>query len=283
VPTGDQGEFSNGCPRSTLSDHVCPMANDGHVESLPTLAASVRPVRKAYEQAADQLRELIVTGRMAPGTRLPSELVLARDFGISRTTVREALRLLAAQSLIRTAKGPTGGSFVTLPTVDHISEFLQASIGLLTETRSVSLEEFLEARELLECRAVRLAAENRTDGDVARLRATIPESPLELTVDEQFVHNRDFHSVVLESCGNTLLRIAALPLFSVLQTNLARSALGREFHTSINDHHQRIADAVAAGDPDLAEQEMGDHLAYLRPAYERAWTHARTPGEVVAR
>ncbi len=261
---------------------MCATPNDGKVTALAGVGMGVRPVRKAYEQAADQLRELIVTGRLSPGSRLPNELTLARDFGISRTTMREALRLLAAQSLIRTEKGPTGGSFVTLPTVDHISEFLQASITLLTETRNVSLQEFLEARELLESRAVRLAAQHRTSEDIVRLRATIPDSPLELAVDEQFVHNRDFHSVVLESCGNTLLRIAALPLFSILQTNLARSVLGQDFHTSINAHHQRIADAVAASDPDVAEQEMRDHLAYLRPAYERAWTHARTPKEFVA-
>lgn len=258
---------------------MCPTAKDGNGQSYWALAGGVRPVRKSYEQAADQLRELIVTGQLVPGSRLPNEIVLARDFGISRTTMREALRLLAAQSLIRTAKGPTGGSFVTLPTVDHISEFLQASIGLLTETRNVSLEEFLEARELLESRAVRLAATHRTEGDLVRLRATIPKNPLELAIDEQFVYNKDFHSVVLESCGNTLLRIAALPLFSILQTNLARSVLGQDFHASINDHHQRIADAVAVGDADLAEQEMRGHLAYLRPAYERAWTHARTPSE----
>lgn len=262
---------------------MCATPLGGNLNALAGLSVGVRPVRKAYEQAADQLRELIVTGQISTGSRLPNEVVLARDFGISRTTMREALRLLAAQNLIRTEKGPTGGSFVTLPTVDHISEFLQASIGLLAETRNVSLEEFLEARELLESRAARLAAAHRTDEDLVRLRATIPETPLELAIDEQFVHNRDFHAVVLESAGNTLLRIAALPLFSILQTNLARSVLGQDFHASINDHHQRIADAVAAGDADLAEQEMRDHLAYLTPAYERAWTHARTPGELAAR
>ena len=67
-------------------------------------------MRKAYEQVADQLRELIVTGELAPGERLPTETVLAREFGVSRATVREALRLLAAQGLIRTAKGAAAGA-----------------------------------------------------------------------------------------------------------------------------------------------------------------------------
>src|SRR5713226_7692934 len=65
-------------------------------------AMSVRRVRKAYEQVADQLRDLIVSGELERGERLPNETVLAREFGVSRATVREALRLLTAQSLIRT-------------------------------------------------------------------------------------------------------------------------------------------------------------------------------------
>src|SRR5262249_20886659 len=89
----------------------------------PTGAMSVRRVRKAYEQVADQLRDLILAGELSRGERLPNENMLAREFGVSRATVREALRLLAAQNLIRTAKGAGGGSYVTLPSVDHISEF----------------------------------------------------------------------------------------------------------------------------------------------------------------
>jgi GntR family transcriptional repressor for pyruvate dehydrogenase complex len=84
----------------------------------------LRRVRKSYEQVADQLRDLIVRGQLRQGGRLPPEATLARELGVSRATVREALRLLAAQGLIRTAKGSGGGSFVTLPTVDHISESL---------------------------------------------------------------------------------------------------------------------------------------------------------------
>ena len=149
----------------------------------------VRRVRKAYEQVADQLRELIVSGELARGERLPNENTLAHEFGVSRATVREALRLLAAQNLIRTAKGAGGGSYVTLPSVDHISEFLHASINLLTEAQDVTLEEFLEARELLEVPAARLAAERRSSHDLDLLREAIPREPLKLATQEQLVYN----------------------------------------------------------------------------------------------
>jgi GntR family transcriptional repressor for pyruvate dehydrogenase complex len=231
----------------------------------------VRRVRKAYEQVADQLRELIAGGSLSRGQRLPNETVLASDFGVSRATVREALRLLAAQNLVRTAKGAGGGSYVTLPTVDHISAFLHSSINLLTEAEDVTLEELLEARELLEVPAARLAARRRAEGDLERLRATIPGEPLRLSTQEQFVYNEEFHSVIIAASGNTLLSIAAQPIFTVLQTSLARSALGRRFHRSINEHHLGIAAAIEAGDESAAGEQMHEHLAFLRPFYERAW------------
>lgn len=234
---------------------------------------ALRRVQKAYEQAADQLRELITSGALPPGTRLPNEAMLAREFAVSRTTVREALRLLAAQDLVRTAKGGGGGSYVTLPSIDHISEFLATSIGLLSQASELSLEDFLEARELLEVPAARLAAERRSDDDIDRLRETIPSEPLTLDVHAQFAHNKSFHSRVVASTGNVLLYVAAQPVFSILQTNLARSSLGRSFHASINDHHRGISAAIEARDGDAAAGEMAQHLQFLRPAYEQAWRH----------
>ncbi len=64
-------------------------------------------------------------------------------------------------------------------------------------------------------------------------------------------------------------------MFSALQTSLARSRLGLPFHRSIHEHHARIADADEAGDEDAAAREMHDHLAFLVPYYEKAWTKAR--------
>jgi DNA-binding FadR family transcriptional regulator len=237
-------------------------------------ALPVARVRKAYEQVADQLRAHIQSGRLPSGERLPNETVLAREFGVSRSTVREALRILAAQNLVRTSKGAGGGSYATLPTVDHISEFLRSSIELLSETRHVSLEELLEARALVEVPAARLAAERRSGRDVDRLRETIPDDPARMGAQEQFSYNKEFHTVIVETCGNTLLSVAAQPLFSVLQTHLARSTLGRSFHRSINQHHRLILKAIEAGDAQAAADEMHRHLDYLRPAYERAWRQA---------
>jgi GntR family transcriptional repressor for pyruvate dehydrogenase complex len=246
-------------------------------EREPTPELPLRRVRKSYEQVADQLRSLIVTGRLQQGGRLPAETQLARDLGVSRATVRESLRLLAAQGLVRTAKGQTGGSYVTMPTVDHISESLSSNITLLADARDLTLEELIEVRELLEVPAARLAARRRRESDIGLLRATIPPDRPPLDTQAEFVHNRDFHATLIECCDNRLLQIAAQPVFSALQTSLSRSGLPRRFHRSIHAHHALIVEAVEAGDEDAAAAEMHDHLAFLVPYYEKAWKSTPLP------
>jgi DNA-binding FadR family transcriptional regulator len=236
---------------------------------LPT--GPVRRVRKAYEQVYDQLREFIMRGDLQRGARLPSEAVLAREFGVSRGTVREALRVLAAQNLIRTAKGAGGGSFVTLPTVDHISTFLQANIGLLSESDDVTLPEFLEARELLEVFAARQCAQRRTDRDLERLRETIVDDPAVLGSNEHYIANQEFHTAVLDGCGNTLICIAAQPVFSVLHTRLRREQMPESFARRLDEDHRAILRAIEQGDGDAAGEEMRKHMAYLSRIYKDMW------------
>jgi GntR family transcriptional repressor for pyruvate dehydrogenase complex len=200
--------------------------------------------------------------------------VLAGELGVSRATVREALRLLGAENLIRTAKGAGGGSFVTVPSAKGLSASLRSGLGRLAHAEHVTLNELLEARELLEVPAARLAARRRAEEDVTRLRESIPGDPLKLGTQEQFVYNRDFHSIVIDACGNTMLAVAAQPIFEVLQTHLQRSRLGRAFHRAINEHHHAVADAIDAADEEAAGEQMFEHLEFLRPYYEQAWRAA---------
>lgn len=243
-------------------------------EAEPGAFVGVRRVRKAYEQVADQLRTLIVGGQLVVGDRLPNETVLAKEFGVSRATVREALRILSAQRLILTTKGAGGGTYVAKPGLDFISEFLHANINLLTEMHHISLDELLEAREHLEVYAARLAAGRRSDADITRLHESVPSVHEAMGKQERFGFNINFHSILMEVSGNGLLYISALPLFNVLQTNLARSELTDHWHRDVSRHHAEIADAIAAGDGNAAGDLMRDHLRFLRPSYERVWRHA---------
>lgn len=225
----------------------------------------------AYEQIAARLRHLVLSAALRHGDRLPSELALATEFGVSRATVREALRMLAAQELVTPAKGARGGTFVTRPSLDLPSRLLQANVALLADADAITLDEILEARRLIEVPAARLAARRRSDADLRRLEESIPDDAARHAGEEQFEVNAGFHTSVLAASGNPLLEVAALPTFTVLQTSLSRSSLDARFWRRIDADHREITDAIGRADEDGAGDAMAAHLDYLAPRYRRVW------------
>lgn len=256
-------ETSASRPRSRTRDET---PREGNLKFT-----AVRPVRRAYEQVADQLRERIVAGELAVGERLPREAELASMFEVSRPTVREALRVLAAHNLIRTTKGAAGGSFVTIPTLDHIVDLLTANLAL--DPDRLDLGELLEVRELLEISAVRLAARRRTATQIERMDEAIEQQRLIFAGElEPRPDHHDFHRELIGASNNRVLSTAGSLLHSILHTYVQRSSEGGEqLMETISDDHSAIAAAVRDGDEEAAAQAMREHLDYLRPLYEEAW------------
>ena len=135
----------------------------------------------------------------------------------------------------------------------------------------MTLEEFLETRRLLEVFAARQCAERRDEADLERMRNTILEQPDEVASEQRYAYNQEFHTAVLDAAGNTLLRIAAQPIFSILQTNLSRETMSPRFPGRVNDDHRAILEAIEAGDGDAAAEEMRKHLVYLSRTYKSMW------------
>jgi DNA-binding FadR family transcriptional regulator len=222
-------------------------------------------IRPAYQQVADQLRDLVLQGGLDPGQRLPVEAELTEMFGVSRSTVREALRVLSSQNLVRTVRGVGGGSFVTQPDASHVTVFLQASLGLLSGSDEVTLDELLEAREMLEVPATRLAAERATDHDRAELQACL--EPTNGATDE-LGKARDLHSVIAAAAHNSLLAVMADAVFNVLKIRYLPDRVAVDLAPGIDSDHELIVTAIVAGDSDKAAAEMKHHLRSLRPVYQ---------------
>ena len=220
----------------------------------------------AYQQVAEQLTALILAGELTPGQRLSVESQLAAEFGVSRSTVREALRVMSAQNLVVTMRGVTGGTFVVHPEPNQVSKYLEASIGLLSGTQAVTIDELLEARELLEVPAARLAAERRTEEELMAIEATLADRR-DVVAGHRFDGNRSFHAAILDTCGNSLLLVMTQPVFGVLQTHILRDLAPPEFWEQVDKDHRTIADAIAASDAERAAGEMRDHLERLRGTY----------------
>jgi DNA-binding FadR family transcriptional regulator len=111
------------------------------------------------------------------------------------------------------------------------------------------------------------------------MRDTIIDDPAKLGTEEQFVYNKEFHSAVVDSTGNTLLSIAVQPIFSVLQTNFSRGAMSEVFAKRVNEDHRAILAAIEAGDSDAAAKSMQDHLDYLSDTYQQIWRRHEPPAE----
>jgi GntR family transcriptional repressor for pyruvate dehydrogenase complex len=229
---------------------------------------SVKKVLPAYEQVAEQLRQLILKGELAPGDRLPVEGELCAIFGVSRSTIREALRVLAARDLVHTVRGTTGGTFVSRTDAAKVSQYLETSLGLMSGADAITVAEILEARELVEVPAARLAASRATPWHIDALREALNREVASMGRGLKFREHRNFHGIIVEAAGNGLLKIMNDPVFKVLQAKFLRPDVAPEFWHKVDSEHEAILDYIAAGDADGAATAMHDHLATLRVLYQ---------------
>ena len=214
---------------------------------------------------ADALRARILTRELRPGQKLPVEPELADEYDVSRSTVREALRVLASQGLITTMRGVAGGSFVAHPTPRQMSDYLQASIGLFAHSEDLAVDSLLEARDMLEVPAAGLAALRRSADQLEDLRATLGE-PAGSDPQQIMDFARAFHETLLRAACSPIVEALTRPVFEVLYERMLRLTALEPTWSRVKDDHQLIFDAIAASDAEAARAEMQIHLEKLRPA-----------------
>ncbi|MBO9413307.1 MULTISPECIES: FadR/GntR family transcriptional regulator [unclassified Ruegeria] len=211
-------------------------------------------------QIAQAIRDAIVSGELIVDERLPSEAELADQFEVSRPTVREALKRLAAQSLIRTQRGATGGAFVNrLSFEDAYSQQITTST-LLLSMNTVSFDTACEARYALERACARLSSQRRTADQLATMRAEIFRQAQPGLTDEAFcASDVAFHRALVDGAGNPVLSYqlaGAVEAMQPLMNMITFSARSREEIISL---HTQIADALERGDV----EEVDDSLLRL--------------------
>jgi GntR family transcriptional regulator, transcriptional repressor for pyruvate dehydrogenase complex len=222
------------------------------------------------DEAIEKIKEMILSGELRPGDRLPREADLAERLGLSRNSLREAVRALSLVRILDVRQGD--GTYVT--SLD--AALLLDGLSFVTELHhDRSLLELLEARRLLEGEAAALAAQRIAPVQLAELHALIEAMPGCADV-EQFVENDlAFHRTIAAAAGNSVL------------SKLLESVSGRTIRARIwrgiteggaidrtVAEHQAICDAIERGSPELARAWMAVHLAsveaWLRQAVEPA-------------
>jgi GntR family transcriptional regulator, transcriptional repressor for pyruvate dehydrogenase complex len=223
----------------------------------------VRP--PAYQVLADELRADITSGRLQPGERLPPEPELCVKTGVSRSTVREALRLLASQHLIVTTRGVTGGSFVAHPDAGQLADALSTGFTLLTNSADVGLADMLELRRALEIPAAGLAAQRRDDEHLLELRTALFD-PVVDNFETMMAAHSAFHSTVAKATGNALFELVVRPLYQASYGEDVTGNLPLGYWERIDADHRSLIDCLAARDVDAATRTASAHLDYIAEA-----------------
>ena len=231
---------------------------------MPPQFRSVKQEHKLYKTIVDQIQQKIISGELRPGERLPSERELADAFGVGRPTVREATKVLESKGLLEMRRG--AGVFVS----PAIQDALLESLNLLVQYNQCTPEMVYEVRRVQEVSMAGLAALRATENDLAAMREALKD--MEATLDDIDSYNQAdllFHRAVAKATHNQmfiiltefLLKGTASVIHLVTQTrnNTARGL--RE--------HQRVFQAIAAGDADSARQAMQDHLTVSQQQWHK--------------
>ncbi|MFC0672495.1 FadR/GntR family transcriptional regulator [Brachybacterium hainanense] len=216
--------------------------------------------RLLVEDVLDGLRERIIAGEFPVDSPLPGELELVGQYEVSRVTVREAIKVLHAQGLVRAERGR--GTFVnpmrrwtSLPAVVR-------ALGAQGDPRQVSLD-LLEMRRVLEGGAAELAAQRIGSEELtalARLLETMRGASAAADVEAFVRADLGFHAEILAASGNAFLPVLMEPLSAVLAAARAQTSAVPEIQAHAIEEHARILAALAGGDGAAARTAMDAHM-----------------------
>ncbi len=218
-------------------------------------------------QIAEAIRDAIIGGGLIVDERLPSEAELAEKFGVSRPTVREALKRLAAQNLIRTQRGATGGAFVNrLRFQDAYGQQITTST-LLLSMNAVDFETAAEARYALERACAPLSAQRRSADHLATMRAEIFRQGQPGLSDESFcASDVAFHRALVDGAQNPVLSYQLAGAIEAIEPLMNMITFSRRSRTRIIALHTAIADAIEARDgvrADSALEQLAEYTITL--------------------
>lgn len=228
---------------------------DEDISRDPVMLADIGTIKvpKSCDVLAERLQKQILSGAYPPGSALPTERELVAGTGLSRGSVREALRILEAQGLVQTKAGRYGGSVVSRPT----DALLASHINLFAKGRSVVLSSLVEARQALEPMVAYLAARNRTDEDLQTLTlicARLDEAALS-DVPRFLEENANWHSAIAVASHNDLLRAFTGSISGLmLEASRIENFASADVRTLVTQAHRRILQAIEAQDADTAKR-----------------------------
>jgi GntR family transcriptional repressor for pyruvate dehydrogenase complex len=200
-----------------------------------------------------KLKEMITSGQLKPGDKLPAERKMATDFGVGRTQIREALHKLEFYGIIKTL--PQSGSVINgldITTLD----------GLISDVLDLQQYDFyslVETRFVLEVNAIRLCAERRTELDLKKLEKAQQNFLKYYDTPDRVSHDFAFHRAIAEGCHNPVFKAMLLIVIPDIMTIYQRDRICGP-NTAVVEEHSQMLEAIKDKNGDLAAKIMSEHL-----------------------
>jgi DNA-binding FadR family transcriptional regulator len=235
-------------------------------------AAALRPDRSRLStKVAELIARMILEEGLEPGDRLPAERQMLEQFAIGRASLREALRLLEADGLVRMRMGPSGGPEVVFPRIDQLTRILL----LFLITSRATLRDIYVVRGAIDPTVARLASQTATHDDVERLREALARIRSAVNREEDFLReNAGFHRLVAEICQNPMLTAVSLSIHSILDGHQAGIRYSVGARRSALANHEAKANAIIARDGDAAAsaaaKQVEAALGYFAKRYAKS-------------
>lgn len=228
-------------------------------------APSGRKKPPVTDDAVTKIRDLVISGQLRPGEKLPQEPVLANQLGISRNSMREAVRALEQMGVLDVRHG--SGTYVSSLEPALLLEGLSFAVDLM---RDDTIPEVIEVRQLLEPAATRLAVQRMTPARLAVIRASFEAHSQQSTVEDLVRCDLEFHRAIAEASGNQTL----VSLLDGLSSRTLRlriwGGIASENAVQLTiEHHRQILEAIEAGDAHLAEAAALVHINHAK-----GWLHS---------
>jgi len=217
---------------------------------------NIDPIRRepVATQIARRLVEVILSGQIEPGSRMPSERQLAEAFGVGRSAMREALKALSLIGLVEVRQGD--GTYLRKADTALLPEVIEWGL-LLGEPRTMDL---VEARQEIEIVLAGLAAQRRTDDQIIRLQTELAALGEARTPTEFAEHDIAFHMTVAEAAGNSALRDVHSSIQALLRAWILRALSGSRNMERSHAEHIPIVHAIMASDAEEARRTMREHM-----------------------
>ncbi len=232
---------------------------------------------KIYEAVVEQLEYLIVDRKLRPGDRLLPEREMAKQFGVSRTAVRDAIKVLSEKGLVEVKQG--AGTFV----VQNVSAAVTESMGLLLQIESTPHEDLQEVRQILEVEVAGIAAERATESDLEKMKEALAEMqrisdrPSPHPVDE-FIGFTEadmaFHLAIAEATRNKIFSIVLNAIADLSQKTRRMIMIVPGAPARALEHHYRVFDGIQQGSKTQAREEMAHHMQQVAIDLKAALTQS---------